>query len=79
MHNIVIAGYGTMGKKYSEIIRKHYPKTKIIILRKAFIIQEMNRETNTIGSKGNNYNIASLVIKIKEEIEKIREQARNIV
>ena len=43
-----------------------------------FIIQEMNRETNTIGSKSNNIEIASLVVEIKSEIEKIREQIQNI-
>lgn len=43
-----------------------------------FIIQEINRETNTIGSKNNNLKITSLVILVKSELEKIREQARNI-
>ena len=43
-----------------------------------FIIQEMNRETNTIGSKANNIEIASMVVEIKSEIEKIREQIQNI-
>ncbi|MGZ8887691.1 MAG: endoribonuclease YicC domain-containing protein, partial [Nitrososphaeraceae archaeon] len=43
-----------------------------------FIIQEINRETNTIGSKNNNLKITSLVILMKSELEKIREQARNI-
>jgi uncharacterized protein (TIGR00255 family) len=43
-----------------------------------FIIQEINREINTIGSKNNNLKITSLVILVKSELEKIREQARNI-
>lgn len=43
-----------------------------------FIIQEMNRETNTIGSKVSNINITNLVIEIKSELEKIREQVQNI-
>lgn len=43
-----------------------------------FIIQEMNRETNTIGSKANNLNITNRVIDIKAEIENIREQVQNI-
>ncbi len=43
-----------------------------------FIIQEMNRETNTIGSKANDIEIASTVVEIKSEIEKIREQIQNI-
>ncbi len=43
-----------------------------------FIIQEMNRETNTIGSKANNLEITNGVIDIKTEIENIREQVQNI-
>ena len=43
-----------------------------------FIIQEMNRETNTIGSKANNLNITNGVIEIKTQIENIREQVQNI-
>ncbi|MBC2575636.1 YicC/YloC family endoribonuclease [Peptostreptococcus canis] len=43
-----------------------------------FIIQEMNRETNTIGSKASNINITNLVIDIKSELEKIREQIQNV-
>jgi len=43
-----------------------------------FIIQEMNRETNTIGSKANDVEICSFVVEIKSEIEKIREQIQNI-
>jgi len=43
-----------------------------------FLIQEMNRETNTIGSKANNIEIARIVIEMKNEIEKIREQVQNI-
>ena len=43
-----------------------------------FIIQEMNRETNTIGSKANNLEITNEVINIKTEIEDIREQIQNI-
>jgi len=43
-----------------------------------FIIQEINREVNTIGSKVNDIKISSLVITIKSELEKVREQVRNI-
>lgn len=43
-----------------------------------FIIQEMNREANTIGSKSNDAEIAHLVVLVKEEVEKIREQLQNI-
>lgn len=43
-----------------------------------FIVQEMNRETNTIGSKAQDLEIARAVVEIKSEIEKIREQIQNI-
>ena len=43
-----------------------------------FIIQEMNRETHTIGSKANDLKITNYVIENKNEIEKIREQIQNI-
>ena len=43
-----------------------------------FLVQEINRETNTIGSKCQNSDIAALVVNMKCEIEKIREQIQNI-
>lgn len=43
-----------------------------------FLIQEMNRETNTIGSKSGSLDITNLVINIKTELEDIREQIQNI-
>jgi len=43
-----------------------------------FLMQELNRETNTIGSKANNAKIARIVVDMKGELEKIREQVQNI-
>jgi uncharacterized protein (TIGR00255 family) len=43
-----------------------------------FLIQEMNREVNTIGSKANYVDITKIVVEIKSELEKIREQIQNI-
>ena len=43
-----------------------------------FLLQEINRETNTIGSKASNVAIAKLAVEIKSELEKIREQIQNI-
>ncbi len=43
-----------------------------------FLVQEMNREANTIGSKANDVTLARIVVDIKSEIEKIREQIQNI-
>lgn len=44
-----------------------------------FIVQEMGREINTLGSKANDAVIQSLVVKMKDELEKIREQSLNIL
>lgn len=43
-----------------------------------FLIQELNRESNTIGSKCQNADIAHVVVDLKAEIEKIREQIQNV-
>ena len=43
-----------------------------------FLMQELNRDTNTIGSKANNARIARIVVDMKGELEKIREQVQNI-
>ena len=43
-----------------------------------FLLQEMNREINTIGSKCNDAEIAQMVVHLKEELERIREQTQNI-
>lgn len=46
--------------------------------RMDFLIQEMNREVNTIGSKANDLEIAKMVVDLKGELEKLREQIQNI-
>ena len=43
-----------------------------------FLLQEMHRETNTIGSKTSDISISHEMIHLKEEIEKIREQVQNL-
>jgi len=43
-----------------------------------FLVQEMNREINTIGSKANDLTISRFVVEVKSELEKIREQVQNI-
>ena len=57
-----------------EIIKSIEPTGK----KMDFLIQEMNRETNTIGSKANNLEITNRVIDIKTILEDIREQVQNI-
>jgi uncharacterized protein (TIGR00255 family) len=44
-----------------------------------FIVQEMGREVNTIGSKCNHFNIQQVVVRMKDEVEKVKEQLANIL
>ncbi|MEF9990916.1 MAG: YicC/YloC family endoribonuclease [Romboutsia sp.] len=61
-----------------EQLKKTVVKDESIGRKIDFIIQEMNRETNTIGSKSSDINITNLVVEVKSELEKIREQIQNI-
>ena len=61
-------------KQFLELLETDEPCGKKL----DFIIQEMNRETNTIGSKSGSLDITNLVIEIKTEIENVREQIQNI-
>ena len=58
-------------------IKKYY-RDKQWIIRVPRRIQELNREANTIGSKCQNADIAHVVVDLKAEIEKIREQIQNV-
>ena len=53
-------------------------QTDAVGRRLNFILQEMNREVNTIGSKASDFGISSSVISLKEEVEKLREQVQNV-
>jgi uncharacterized protein (TIGR00255 family) len=53
-------------------------KDKELGKKLTFILQEMHREANTMNSKTTDVKISHMVIQIKEEIEKIREQAQNL-
>ena len=46
--------------------------------RLGFLVQEMNREANTIGSKANDAEIAQTAVTLKEEVERLREQLENV-
>ena len=59
---------------YDTIDSEEYPGKKL-----GFIIQEMGREINTTGSKANHARIQKAVVKMKDELEKIREQSMNIL
>ncbi|MCT4660383.1 MAG: YicC family protein [Tissierellales bacterium] len=66
-------------------LRSHFDQLESILLEEGsigrkldFLIQEMNREINTIGSKVQDLEVTTCVIEIKSELEKIREQVQNI-
>ena len=66
-------------------LRSHFEQLKALLnaeepsgRKMDFLVQEMNRETNTIGSKASDSQIAYMVVDIKAEIEKIREQIQNL-
>ena len=59
---------------FNDIISSNEPAGRKL----DFLMQEMNRETNTIGSKCQNASIARIVVEIKCELEKVREQIQNI-
>ena len=66
-------------------IHTHLDKMKSLLASKEevgrkleFTLQELNRETNTIGSKSSDQEISSAVINMKSQLEKIREQALNV-
>lgn len=65
-------------KSHITQLKKAIHKDESIGRKIDFLIQEMNRETNTIGSKSSDLNITNLVVETKSELEKIREQIQNI-
>ncbi len=65
-------------KSHIEQMREMFASKEPIGRKMDFLIQEMNREINTTGSKCNNLSIARNVIDVKAEIEKLREQVQNI-
>lgn len=60
---------------FRETLNSEEPSGKKI----GFITQEIGREINTIGSKANDFNIQKLVVQMKDELEKIKEQSLNIL
>lgn len=65
-------------RKHTQELESLLDKGGEVGKKASFILQEMNRETNTIASKSVLYDINKIVIDIKEEIEKIKEQMQNI-
>ncbi len=65
-------------RSHIEQLKNTVVKNESIGRKIDFLIQEMNREVNTMGSKSSNINITNLVVEVKSELEKIREQIQNI-
>jgi uncharacterized protein (TIGR00255 family) len=61
-------------RQFSEVLTLSEPVGRKL----DFLLREMNREVNTIGSKANDGEIAALVVDLKSELEKVREQVQNI-
>jgi uncharacterized protein (TIGR00255 family) len=61
-------------KNFTDVLKS----SDIVGKKLDFIIQELRREINTIGSKAQNYEIANQVVEVKHELEKIREQVQNL-
>ncbi|KAF0220645.1 MAG: hypothetical protein FD174_969 [Geobacteraceae bacterium] len=66
--------FGSHLQQFDETLRHDEPVGRKL----DFLMQELNREVNTIGSKANDAEIASIVVELKAELEKIREQVQNI-
>lgn len=65
-------------RSHIEQLRQFLADDEAVGRKMDFLVQEINRETNTIGSKCNDVDIARKVVDMKAEIEKIREQIQNI-
>lgn len=73
-----IAEECTRLKSHVEQFRQALKQKEAVGRRMNFLVQEMNREANTIGSKSADFDISTSVISMKEELEKLREQVQNI-
>ncbi|MBE7020352.1 MAG: YicC family protein [Ruminococcaceae bacterium] len=65
-------------KSHIKEFRSLLEKNEAVGKKLDFIVQEMNREVNTTGSKCNDFETAKLVVELKSEIENVREQIQNI-
>ncbi len=61
-----------------QTVRETISKGGVVGRKLNFLVQELNRESNTVGSKANDSEIAQLMVSVKEELEKMREQVENI-
>ena len=74
LHLVLMQDRANVSADFLELMKQSSPVGKKI----DFLIQEINREVNTIGSKANCLEITNRVIEIKTEVENIREQIQNI-
>lgn len=65
-------------RSHNQLFRSALEEGGAVGKRLNFILQEMNREVNTIGSKASDGEVAAWVVEAKEELEKIREQVQNV-
>ena len=65
-------------RSHLEAMRRTIEKGGVVGRRLNFLVQELNREVNTVASKANDAEIAQLMVSVKEEIEKVREQVENL-
>ncbi len=69
-----IARFLSHMQQFRELVQKDEPVGRQL----DFLVQELNREANTMGSKSNDAELTRLVVQLKAELEKIREQAQNV-
>jgi uncharacterized protein (TIGR00255 family) len=65
-------------KSHISYFKKNVKDAELSGRRLGFLVQEINREINTIASKSNNSSISQLVVEMKEELEKVKEQLLNV-
>lgn len=65
-------------RSHNKLFAQEILQTKTSGRKLSFLLQEMNRETNTIGSKVMDAEVAGIVVQVKEELEKMREQTENM-
>jgi len=66
-------------KSHLQLFTTYFTRDDPVGKSMNFLLQEMNREMNTIGSKSDNHVISHMVVDIKNELERIREQVQNIL
>ena len=73
-----LATYNIRAKSHIDYFVKNVNDKELSGRRLNFLVQEINREINTIASKSSNSSISQNVVEMKEELEKIKEQLMNV-